>query len=520
LCVIVSSGELPVAAPATTNLSRQTVAGLRWSSLDALCNGLILVGWTAASSRLLDPEVFGLMAVANLVVNFGTFFARMGVAQALVQKERISDDDIRATFTSGVLTGVFCFAALWLAAPALSTVFAKPEVTSLLRVLGASFLFTGLAMTSMGLLRRQLRFREIAIVGIVSNLLSSLLGIALAVTGAGVWSLIAYALSSPVFMLVLSYSRARHSLRPTFAISPFRSLYSFGARVSVLRMLEFFARNLDTITVGRYMTAAVLGQYSRAYVLVNLPLNRYLASSLNSVLFPTFSSIQSDTPRLKRGLLSALSLGAVVIHPICAGMAVAAPEIVATVLGPQWDVAAQIVPLFALGIGFNVLTRAIELLCEARGELNRNLGLQIAYVLALGAALVLVSPYGVVTMAAVLLVGEVVRHIGFVLLARSLLDLNIRDLWQAYAPAFFAASVVAALTAVVRMLLLAAGLPAALVLVAEIGAGALGLALAIRLNPVPEVRQLLAARLRNAGLLTARRSPITRMARVILGPAA
>jgi len=190
------------------------------------------------------------------------------------------------------------------------------------------------------------------------------------------------------------------------------------------------------------------------------------------------------------------------------------------VLGPQWDVAAQIVPLFALGIGFNVLTRMIEMLCEARAELNRNLGLQLGYVLTLGAALVMASPYGVVIMAVVLLVGEVVRHIGFVLLAGSLLSLSFRDLWQAYAPAFFAAGVVAALTAVVRTLLLAAGIPAPLVLIAEIAAGAIGLALAIRLNPVPAVRQLLAARLRNAGLLTARRSLTARVAGILLGPAA
>lgn len=504
---------------APENLSKRTVAGLRWSYLDAGANAAILLGWTATSSRLLPPAVFGLMAVTNLVVTFGVFFARVGLAQALVQKASIDEHDVRASLTSGLLTGLLCCVILWLVAPLAAGLFDKPDVTPLLRVMGLSFVFAGLATTSQGLLRRELRFAEIAVIGIVSHLVSALLGIGLALAGAGVWSLIGYALSSTGLQMALSYARARHSLRLTLQMRRFRSLYSFGARVSLVRFTEFWGRNLDTLIVSRYLSAAVLGQYSRAYVLTNLPLNRYLAHSLTTVLFPTFSTIQSDDRRLKRGFLAALGIAALVMLPVCAGMAVAAPEVVAVVLGDGWEIAAAILPLFALGIGFNVLTRINELLCEARAELNRNLAVQVVYLVALAAALLVASPAGVMAMAAVLLIGEVLRHCAFALLVRRVLRLSARDLWQVYAPAVFAAALVAALVGAVRTLLVEIGSPAVAILIGEILAGAAGLALAIRCNPFPVVRTLLQQRLRDAGLIKSERAFPARLAAVVLGHA-
>lgn len=511
-----------VDAPALeANLSRRTVAGLRWTYIDALGNAAIHLCWTAISSRLLEPRLFGLMAIATLAINFGAFFSRMGVAHALVQKEHVSERDVRACLTSGVATGLLCFVIMWASAPAISGVFRDADVIPLLRVLGLSFLFTGLTMTSHALLRRALRFREIALVHLASNLTSVVVGVGLALAGAGVWSLMGYALSSSVVSLVLLYSRARHSLRPELALRPFRALYSFGIRVSLLRLMEFFGKNLDTLVVGRFLTAGVLGQYNRAYTLVMLPLNRYLSNSLATVLFPSFSAIQGDDQRLRRGYMSMIGLAGVVLLPICAGMAVAASEIVAVVLGDQWDVAASLVPLFALGAGFNILTHMTQLLCEARAELNRNMLLQGGYVVCLGLALgaVALAGYGVTTLASVLLVGEVLRHVAFVVLVRKVLDLSRSDLWQAYAPAAFAAATVALLVASARLLIVPAGPPTFVVLGAEIATGALALAIAIRCNPVAAVRHLIRTRLRNAGVLRPGRPLVTRLADLVLGAA-
>ena len=156
--------------------------------------------------------------------------------------------------------------------------------------------------------------------------------------------------------------------------------------------MDYGGGNLDTLTVSRVASTAVLGQYTRAYDLIFQPLSNYLAQALTSVLFSTLSRIQQDLGRLRRAYFSVLSLRNLMLFPICAGMAVAAQELVQVVLGPQWGLAAGLVPWFALAGGCHVVSLLTQLVADARAELNRSLVVQTAYIVVSGAAL---SPDGV-----------------------------------------------------------------------------------------------------------------------------
>jgi lipopolysaccharide exporter len=101
-----SNGTPGVAGRA--NLTAQAASGLSWSALSTVALVVASLAYTATVSRLLEPTEFGLMAMANLVVLFGQFFARMGLASALVQKTELSDDEVRAASTAGIVLGLMC----------------------------------------------------------------------------------------------------------------------------------------------------------------------------------------------------------------------------------------------------------------------------------------------------------------------------------------------------------------------------------------------------------------------------
>ena len=86
------------------------------------------------------------------------------------------------------------------------------------------------------------------------------------------------------------------------------------------------------------------------------PFRIYVTQALTTVLFSHLSRIQDDLARLRRAYLSVLSLGGILLFPVCAGIAVAAPELVLVLLGPQWDLAASIVPWFALAGACSVIS--------------------------------------------------------------------------------------------------------------------------------------------------------------------
>jgi lipopolysaccharide exporter len=501
------------------NLTAQTASGFSWSSLATAALVVANLAYTATISRLLEPSAFGLVAMANLVVLFAGYFVRMGLASALVQKPDLSVEEVRAASTAGIVIGLACLGLVWLIAPAVGSFFHAPELVPVLRGLGISFLFSGWSMTGLGLLRRALRFRELSIISVGAYLFGYLVvGVGLALLGAGVWSLVAATVTSTAVQAVWQYAILRHPILPVRHWRPYQAVCGYGARLSAAHLLDYVGANLDTFTVARIATTAVVGQYSRAYYLVFQPLGNYLSAAMTNVVFATLSRIQEDLPRLRRGYLSMMSLGALLLFPICVGMAVAAPELVAVVLGPQWGPAAGLVPWFALAGGCHVASKLSQSLAEARAELNRSVAVQVAYLLGLAVLIMLVLSFrarGVWVIAAAVAVAELLRYFGYLILARRVLELPMARLWQAHFPAAFASAGVGVAIAAARWAL--ADAPSLAVLPIEITVGALALAFGIRVCPVPSVRAELWLRLGSAGLLGASGGWRWRLARLVLG---
>jgi lipopolysaccharide exporter len=503
-----------------TNLTARTASGLSWSYLATALLVMANLVWTATISRLLGPVAFGLMALANLVVLFANFFARLGIASALVQKAELSTEEIRAACTIGLVVGLACTALVWVAAPLFAGLFQAPDLVPVLRAMSVSFVFMGWSMTGLGLLRRELRFRTLSIIAVGSYVLGYLVvGLGLALIGAGIWSLVAASLAAMAIQAVWQYAVVRHPVRPVRGLAPYRTISGYGAKLSGAHLLDYVGGNLDTFTVARVASTASLGIYSRAYYMVFQPLGNYLAQALTSVLFSSLSRIQEDKARLARAFVAVVSVGSLVLASVGAGMAVAAPELVGAVLGPQWGPAAGLVPWFALAGASHVASQLSQSVAEARAELNRSLAVQGLYVATLGGLLgtaLLFRSRGVWVFAAAVAAAELLRHLGYLRLARRVLGLPAAQLWRANAPAAFTAAMVALAVAGTRYLL-AGHLPVVLTLAAEMAAAAVALALCVRLGPLPTIRRELWRRLSQAGALGAEGGLRWRLAPLALG---
>ncbi|GLZ46962.1 lipopolysaccharide biosynthesis protein [Actinomycetospora sp. NBRC 106375] len=507
-------------ATGTANMTASAASGLSWSVLSIAALVVANLAYTATVSRLLDPADFGLVAMANLVVLFGQYFARMGLASALVQKPELTDEEIRAASTAGFVIGVVCFGLVWLLAPAVAVLFHTPEVTPVLRGLGASFLFMGWSMTGLGLLRRELRFRALSVISVGGYVVGYLVvGIGLALLGAGVWSLVAAIVASTLIQAVWQFALRPHPLRPVLGWRHYRAVCGYGTRLSIAHVLDYIGSNLDTFTVARIASTATLGQYSRAYYLVFQPLGNYMSAALTNVVFTTLSRVQGNVERLRRGYLSVMSLGALLVFPLSAGMAVAAPELIEAVLGPQWGAAVGLVPWFALAGACHVASQLSQSLAEARAELNRSVAVQVGYLVVLAALIVLALQFTsreVWLISAAVAVAELLRYLGYLVLARSVLDLRAAQVSQAHVPAIFAGVGVALAVAAARWVL--TGAPVLAVLAAEIAVGAIALVLCIRVCPATAVRAELWFRLESADLLGPPDGRRRRVASLVVGP--
>jgi len=416
------------------NLTSKTLHGLKWSYLGTIMKSVLQIGFTAIMARLLEPAAFGLIAMAGVILRFGSYFAQMGLGSALIQKKEICDEDIRAAFTSALLQGILFFALVWLAAPLVIYIFENKKIIPIIRIMALSFAITGLTTTALSLLRRNLEFRSLFIAEIISYVLGyGIIGILLAHIGFGVWSLVAAALCQGVLLAIISYIFSRHKISFIFRWKYYKPLYSFGGRVSIISFFEFIGSNLDTLAIGHLIGAAPLGIYNRAFMLVNLPAQN-LTTSFSRVLFPSFSRVQEDLEKLKKAYLTTIMIFASILFPTCLGIAVASREIVLLVLGEKWVAAIPVLQILAIATPFNLVSHFGGIVCEATATLNIKLLMQIIYVIILGTLFYLLSGYGILGFATAILIGEFIRYVLYFFLIKHICKISLIEGIRAYVP--------------------------------------------------------------------------------------
>lgn len=482
-------------------LTRRSLRGLSWTYTDTIVVALLQIGITAALARLLTPRAFGLVALGNLTLSFVNYFSRAGITQALVQKPELDQDDIRAGFALSTGLGVAFAASVSLVAPFVAGIFGDEALTPVLRLMSLSMVLSGLKAPSEALLRRELRFKTMAIRNMVAYTVGYAgLGVGLAAGGAGVYALVAAVLGSQALDAVLSYVAVRHPVLPTRSRIAYRAVLAFGSRVSVISFLEFVGTHADTVAVGRYAGTGPLGLYNRGNMLAQLPFE-YATTALSRVLYPAFSRAQNEAVALRSAFVGATAGIAALVVPAAAGLAAAAPEIVRVLLGERFLGTIPLLPWLAGYAAISMVTHLSSMLAEARAALRAKLLISGSKVVVLVSLLVLAAGGELPWYAAALLAAGVFEHVAYLLVMDRVVGVRARELIAAYVPSLLTAAAVALAITALRLGLTAAGWGAIAILPLELLTGAVVLAASFRIGPLSVVRLDVARRLRGAGVL-------------------
>ena len=478
-------------AVTTKTLASTAVRGVQWTTAATVLTAVLQIGYTAVMARLLPPAAFGLVAMAGVVLRFGSYFAEMGLGHALVQRTDIDTNDIRATFTASLGLGLAVAGLAWLGAP-LAVLFLKNEaVVPLVRVQALGFILVGLGATATSLLRRDMRFDSIAKIEVVAYVLGyGGVGVTLAWLGNGVWSLVIASLAQQFFAAALSYLVARHSLRFIFKREPYARLLGYGSRVSVVGGLEFINGNLDTLLIGRLLGSVLLGIYNRAYMLLYLPMY-FLTNSLARVAFPAFSKIQNDLPRVRALYLTSTTLITTAVLPVCAGVAVAAPELVEVLLGPRWAASVPILRVLCFSIPLTMSTLLAGVVADARANLHQKIILNLGYMVLLSTLFWSLKGYGLAGIAVGIGTGELVRTFLYMRVTHRDIGIPYLRLLAVYRPGLLNAAAVGLGLLAVATLVRPLHLPVVLTLLSLMAAGALVLSVVVLRWPSAELRPML-----------------------------
>ncbi|WP_299826467.1 lipopolysaccharide biosynthesis protein [uncultured Pontibacter sp.] len=451
-------------------LASKAFSGLKWTSASTIANAVMQIGYTSVMARLLAPEAFGLVSLATVILGFGNYFATMGLNQAIIQKEHLTNANIRAAFTTSVVLGLLCSGAMWLLAPTAALFFENEAVTPVVRVLSVMFVINGLASTAISILQREMRFKAIGILETISYVISYLVvGVILAYLDFGFWALVYATITQMALSCAASYFMVRHSVIPIFAWSAYKPLFSYGSRMSFLGILEYVYSQLHIILVGKFLGMHKLGIYTRAHMLVNLPIYN-ITRTLSKVLFPSFSKLQNDVKKLAHVYLSSITLLAAVLIPVCMGILVSAPELVRILLGEQWGESVPVLQVLSLAIPIGFITMFSGIVCDAKAELNLKIVITVVYIVVLIGLFMLLRGYGLVGFAAAVLFGEIIRTILFQFAMKRILSVSFGKQLRCYIPGVLNGFAIAVAVHLLSLFLREMQLPVVVILACQIAA--------------------------------------------------
>jgi len=367
---------------ANSGLMHRSLNALKWNYLGVLVRTGVQFILGIVLARLLGPEPFGLVAIAWLILGLGNLVADFGLAAALVQKETISSRDIRYVFTLQMLVGIFMTAAIVLAAPWIASFFNSADAIPVLRSMGCLFVIQAAGQTATALLRRNMDFKPLQIIGVGSYLFSYAgVGLPLAWSGSGVWALVAAQVVQATIYSVAVNLHIRHSWRPAFKPDS-SGMFLFGSKIMASNLTSWGISNLDSVIVGRVFGAVDLGLYNRGMNLVSSPMNAF-TSTLQGVLFPAYSRANGQIEPARRAYLASVGLIAAFLVPAFAAIAAIPNTVIAGVYGEHWMQVAVLLTPLALAMPVNAILAVGGPLLSGLGAAGRDAAAQAVCVVIL-----------------------------------------------------------------------------------------------------------------------------------------
>lgn len=315
--------------------SKQVVRSFLWQGGAQAVGQAVTWLATIVVIRFLSPSDYGLMAMANVFLGFFFLFADLGFGAAAVQAPTLERDELRRMLGIVLVTHAGGFVLLLAGAPYVATFFGEPRLAGVVRALAVNFLLVAAYALPQAQVLRDLDFRTKARIDLFALVPAALASLGLAISGAGVWALVAGALVTHTLKAV-AYNFTRPVLLvPTLSRGAIKGLAQFGALITVDRVLYFLYGQADMVIGGRVLGKEALGLYAVAVSLSAIPLEKILPV-ITQVSFAAFARIQSDAERVRRNVLRAVQLVSLICFPAFLGMAAVAPDFIPVLLGPRW----------------------------------------------------------------------------------------------------------------------------------------------------------------------------------------
>lgn len=356
--------------------SKIVASNLIWRFLERFGAQIVAFVVSIILARLLDPVVYGTVALVTVFTTILQVFVDSGFGMALVQKKNSDEIDFSTVFYFNIVICAFLYLIMFILAPFIARFYDNEQLSLIIRILSLVLVVSGFKSIQSVYVTKHLMFKKFFFATLIGTVISAGVGIFMAYKGYGVWALIAQNLLNQGIDTIILWITVGWRPKRVFSFKRLKSLFSFGWKLLASALLDVGYNQLRALIVGKKYSAEDLAYYNRGEQIPNLAISN-INNSIDSVLLPSMSIAQEDKQRVKQMLKRSISVSSFVLLPVMAGIAVTANSLVAVLLTEKWNSAIPYMQLFCLIYAFYPIHTANLNAMKAMGRSDYFLKLEI-----------------------------------------------------------------------------------------------------------------------------------------------
>lgn len=341
-------------------IAQRAVRGAVFVLAGSYANMAMGIVYGIAMARLLDPEHFGIFALALFFFSLFDVRSKLGLDYAFVHRQPTTDDLLSVHWLLQTLTALVTFIVVAMASTLVAYFNYPAAIAPVMIVLAGVMVIDAIGSTAHMALEKELAFARPTLIMSMALLVSYAAAIFCAMNGFAYWALVVQVATNALFGTLgfwWIYRRQRRTFfRFRFNREIARWMLRYGAVLGVGAIASTLLLQFDNFLVGTLVSAAALGFYAQAYKVAQWPTG-LVTHIVSRAALPTYSKLQNDPPRLAKAFEMTLWLILTLATPLALAIFVSAPDFMRLLYGDRWLPSAVL--LRAL-IGYSVLRPLLD----------------------------------------------------------------------------------------------------------------------------------------------------------------
>lgn len=304
-----------------------------WATVESAANTVLQFVALVILTKFLTPTDYGVWGMMAIFIAVGNMLVDSGLGGALVKDKHPERIDYNTLFCFNMLVSVLFYLILFFSANAISRFYGVEELALYIRIYGLVIIISAFGIVQITQLVKTLRFKELAIVAIVANLLGIGVAVVMAVKGFHVWCLVAQQLVTMTVRVLLSFVFCRYVPRVEFSRKSLKKQFGFGGSILFSNLIGTIYGNIVSSIIPKIGTVAQNGYYLQAAKIKGVP-QSILTSVVDKVVFPELSK-KTEEEMLPEGRRIIRMIFPVVSLCFLGCICLAKPMVL-IVLGKQW----------------------------------------------------------------------------------------------------------------------------------------------------------------------------------------